>query len=611
MKITSSIKNKVSALIGIIFFLFILNNLWAVINLRKLNDSINAIMKSNFNSIAAVENMSLTLERQDSLQLSYIFTKDKNFVEEFYKNKKIFYKNLKIEQNNITERGEKELAKAAADNYEVYIKNFENFLKTADETERETLYFNEIFPVFEKLKKTFRELIDLNQTSMLEKKEKAAETSKKAVVSIILLVSTTTIIGGILSSFIINGIFVQFRELIEKMNKISKGDYSQRIKPLNDKELRRLAETFNTMSEELSSYKITNIRKLTTEKKKAEAVVENISDGIIVTDLEGKIILINKMAKYLFNLSKTDEDILGKDFTSIIDNEEIFKKLKKNIENKESEEDRYFEETLHTDKEIYTKIFINKISIKNESIGAVILIQDITKLKKIDQIKTEFISTVSHEFKTPLTSTKMAVNMLDESKNLDENQKEYINIIKEDNERLNVLINDLLDLSKIESGNIIMNMQKISVLDIINNALNPLKKLFESENVYYKIENFDESYKVIADFNKITWVMTNFLTNAVKYKDSSKESKVFINAVKHKDKIIFSVKDNGIGIEKEFHEKIFNKFIRVNVSEDGKVTGTGLGLSICKSIIDAHKGKIWVESQKGIGSTFYFELKAV
>ena len=613
MLIKSSIKNKILILLGTMFFLFVLNNLWTVVNLNKLDNSINAIMKSNYNSIVAVQNMSLILERQDSLQLSYIFTKNKDYIEKFYENKEEFYNSLKVERNNITETGEDELSKKAKENYEIYSKRFDEFLKIKNEGEMQNYYFKEIFPVFEELKQNFRDLIDLNQTSMLIKKEKAAEISQQAVLSIIFLVAATTVIGFILSSFIINGIFVQFRELIEKMNKISKGDYSQRIKPLNDKELKKLAETFNKMSEELSSYRIMSIRKLMAEKKKAEAIVENISDGIIMADLKGKIILINKKAKYLFNLSDVDEQTIGKDFISVIDNKELFGKIKKNIEREKVEkEDRHFEITLlNNNKKIHTKIFINKISIEKENIGVVILVQDITKLKKINQMKTDFVSTVSHEFKTPLTSMGMAVSMLAEGKNLNEDQRECVNIIKEDNERLNILVNDLLDLSRIESGKTVMNMKENFVSEIVNSAVNSLKKLFETENVNYKVGNIDLNYKVMADFNRIIWVMTNLLTNAVKYRDESRQLEIEINAVKEEDRILFSVKDNGIGIDDEFHEKIFNKFIRVSVSEDGKVTGTGLGLSICKGIVEAHKGKIWVESKKGEGSTFYFELKAI
>ena len=621
MKIKSSVKNKILILLGAMFFLFVINNLWAVINLRKLDNSINAIMKSNYNSIVAVQDMSLILERQDSLQLSYIFTQDKNYIKKFNENRENFYENLKIEQNNITEKGEKELSDTVAKNYERYNKKFDEFLKTKNEKEMQKFYFKEIFPLFEEMKENFRDLINLNQNSMLNKKERAAEISQQAVLSIILLVSATTIIGIILSSFIVNGIFAQFRELIEKMNKISEGDYSQKIKPLNDKELKNLGETFNKMSSELSAYKAMNIKKIMAEKRKAEAVVENISDGIIVTDLNNKIILINKAAKILFGIHLKDENkdvnnqnFVGKDFSQVIDNEEIFEKIKQNIEKENpAKEDRKFDLILNPQNknhEIHTKIFIKKILIEEENIGIVVLIQDITKLKKIDEMKSDFVATVSHEFKTPLTSMKMAVNMLGESKNFSEEQMECVNIIKEDNERLNFLINDLLDLSRIESGKVVMDMRENSAAEMVSNAVNSLRKLFENENVICEINGTDKDYKFNGDFNKITWVMTNLLTNAVKYKDEKRQLKIKISVVKNGDKIIFSVEDNGIGIEEEFHEKIFNKFIRVNVSKEGKVTGTGLGLSICKGIIEAHKGRIWVQSKKGVGSTFYFELNS-
>ena len=133
MKIKSSIKNKILILLGTMFFLFVINNLWTVVNLNKLDNSINAIMKSNYNSIVAVQDMSLILERQDSLQLSYIFTKNKDYIKKFYENKEYFYENLKIEENNITEKGERELARKISENYKIYNEKFEKFLNVKDE----------------------------------------------------------------------------------------------------------------------------------------------------------------------------------------------------------------------------------------------------------------------------------------------------------------------------------------------------------------------------------------------------------------------------------------------------------------------------------------------
>lgn len=497
----SSIKNKILTLFTVIFLLFAINSLWAVINLRKLDSSINEIMKSNYMSITAVQDMSLTAERQDSLQLSYIFTKNENFIEEFLQNEINFYDSFETERNNITEVGEKELVEKIEKNYEAYSEKFKDFLEAETDEKMENIYFKEIFPIFEELKKDFRELIELNQNSMLVKKDKAAEISRKTVISIIFLSTAVCFIGIILSSFIFRKIFAQFKELISKMDKISEGDYSQKIYPMDDREFKNLAETFNKMSSELSSYRVMSIKKLMEEKKRAEAA---------------------------------------------------------------------------------------------------------------DKLKSEFVATVSHEFKTPLTSMRMAVEMLSDksfNSNLTENQNECIKIIKEDNQRLNVLINDLLDLSRIESGKVIMDIKENSVSEIVESSLNGLKKMFESRNVICETEGLEKNYKVNADFNRIIWVMTNLLTNAVKYSSKERQLHIKIRVSETEDKkILFAVEDNGIGIPQEFLEKIFNKFIRVTVSEEGEVTGTGLGLSICRGIIENHGGKIWAESEFGKGSVFYFKL---
>lgn len=618
MKNRSSIKNKVLILLGIMFLLLIANSVWSIKNFKKLNDSIANIMDANYLSVVAAQQMSLTVERQDSLQLSYIFTKNESYIKEFVINKDNFYKWLGREKNNITEPGEKELVDKIEYNYEDYIYKFIEFSEIKDVHEAQNFYFKEIFPIFEKLKGNFRDLLELNQNSMLVKRDRAATISSEAALSTTLLCCSTILIGLLLSSFMTNKIFWQLKELIEKINKISQGDYSQKLHPPKDKELIELSKAFNTMSEELSTYKMTNIRKLMAEKSKTEAVVENIEDGIIVTDLENKILLINKAAKYFLNITEEQEyeGLIGKHFLSVIPNQELFKKINDflvkdsyNVRNKE------FEFSFNNKEEIYTKIIINSIVDKeNKYIGIVTLIQNITKQKKIDNMKSEFVATVSHEFKTPLTSMGMAIGMLSEKSSLDtltEYQAECLNIIRQDNERLNCLIKDLLDLSKLEAGKVVMNIRNCSVRDIIEFAAKPLENLCKSNNIKFDFSDINVIHNVAVDFNKISWVLTNLLTNAIKYRDNKKESYIILRAYEKNDKVVISVEDNGIGIPEEFHEKIFNKFIRVSVSDDGKVTGTGLGLSISKSIMKAHNGKIGVESKEGVGSIFYIELNYI
>ena len=241
------------------------------------------------------------------------------------------------------------------------------------------------------------------------------------------------------------------------------------------------------------------------------------------------------------------------------------------------------------------------------------MLQDITKLKEIDQMKSDFVSTVSHEFRTPLTSMGMAVELLGDGSvgTINETQKELLKVIKEDNERLNFLIRDLLDLSRLESGKTHMKFEECSIKKIVETAVNSLKNFSENRNVKIEIRNIKDSFLVFADLNKILLVLTNLLTNAIKYKSEEREGNITVEAFKKGKNIVVSVKDNGKGIPEEYKEKIFNKFIQVKISNDGKIEGTGLGLSICKEIIKAHGGEIWVDSVLNKGSIFYFSLKSV
>lgn len=227
-------------------------------------------------------------------------------------------------------------------------------------------------------------------------------------------------------------------------------------------------------------------------------------------------------------------------------------------------------------------------------------------------MKSDFVSTVSHEFRTPLTSIGMAVELLKDGSvgTINETQQELLKVIKEDSERLNVLIKDLLDLSRLESGKTHLKFEKNNIKKIIETTVNSLKNLSENRNVKIEIKNVGSSLFVLADINKIILVLTNLITNAIKYKSEEREGHIIIEAFKKEKNIVVSVEDNGQGIPEEYMEKIFNKFIQVKVSNEGKIEGTGLGLSICKEIIKNHGGEIWVDSILGKGSTFYFSLKS-
>ncbi|MFR4904985.1 MAG: ATP-binding protein [Fusobacterium sp.] len=605
-----SVKFRLILIFIVILSTLTLSNLWAIFNFKVLNNTVEKIFDSNYKSIAAAQQMESIIERQDSLQLSYLSTKDQKYIDAFIKAEKEFQNFLKQAKNNVTEKGEKDFVSELDTSYNSYINTFYKFL--AKENLQTEYYFSEIFPKFEKIKSTCKNLLELNQNAMILKRKEADITTKKASFLMITLTIIMTFLGIIVIIHSTKKILYQFNIFIDKIKKISGEDYSQKI-PLNmDKEFNKLGLAFNQMTKQLDIYKQMDIEKILNEKSKAEAIVESISDGIIVTDMNNNIILVNEAAEKIFNIK--EQDVLDRQFLEGINNPKIFDSIQEVLKNKNLKSSlKQIEISLASNnKKMYCKVYVSSISKNNENIGVITLLQDITKSKEIDKMKTEFIATVSHEFKTPLTSIGMSVDLLSADKDINSNpmHKDLIRIIKEEKERMVYLIKDLLDLSKIETGKGQIKLENCKLKSILENSIEDLKNYCDEQEAEVTLENIDENLSVYADPSKISLVIKNLISNAVKYRKENVKSKILIDIIKKSNNVIVSVKDNGRGIPQDYLEKIFEKFIQVKVSNDGKIEGTGLGLSICKGIIKAHNGEIWVESTVDKGSTFYFSLKS-
>jgi signal transduction histidine kinase len=261
-------------------------------------------------------------------------------------------------------------------------------------------------------------------------------------------------------------------------------------------------------------------------------------------------------------------------------------------------------------KNYYRAIVKAITNIEGESIGVVTLFQDITKLKEVDELKSEFVASVSHELRTPIASIMMAAELLQNEipGKTSSKQKEIINIIMEDGNRLKDLIGDILDLSKLESGKMQLDIKAADPGKIVQYVLKIMEIQLKDNNVEFKVEIEDKLPQVLADFSKIAQVLTNLISNSMNYRLENKILSIKIGAKLFKDKVLFQVSDNGRGIPEEDLKKIFDKFVRTGENYKNTPEGTGLGLAISKSIIKSHGGEIWAESKPGSGSTFFFTL---
>ncbi len=598
----------------LIFLVLILNSMWAIFNFTGLSNSIESIMESNYRSVVAAQNMIVALERQDSAELSYMFASNQSAADNFLENQKTFFKWLSRAEDNITESGETEILENINQLYTQYIQEFYKLTeieKQQGTAEARDYYYNNILPLFEDNKGECRKLLNLNQNTMLNRRDKAQQTAKKASFSTSVVSLLTITIGLILAIYLTRKIVRPIENLIDKIKNISEGDYSQQLDITGADEIGELAREFNTMTEKLKSYELLNIRKLKKEKQKAEAIVESISDGIIVTDENNNIILVNRAAEKALDIK--EKEVLYKHFLEVIKQDDIFNTINKVKNAKEiSEYKKYKDISISLDEVTkHYRINVKPMSDKEgDNVGVVTLMQDITKLREVDQMKSDFVSTVSHEFRTPLTSISMSVELLLDKTpgDINDDQQQLLEAIREDGERLKNLVSDLLDLSRLESGKVQMDIGSYSIKEIVDYAVKPFLKQAKDKNTSIEVNVKETLSRAKADFNKVSWVVTNLVSNALRYTPTDGTGKIEIIAKETANKILVSVTDNGRGIPEDDQSKIFDKFIQAK-DENGETSGgTGLGLAISKEIINAHGGDIWVKSKIGEGTTFYFTL---
>ncbi len=603
-----SLKNKIFfGYIGITFITFILTIL-SISNLINLKSAINNIMLENYRSVVAAEEMMDSLERQDSGELIYLFHQRQEGEKIFRDNQVEFVKWLGRAEDNITISGEGVLIEEIEENYQNYIMLYEQLrdMLSDDLNGAQDFYFREISPQFELLKSKARNLLLMNQDNMYDAQQKANNNTSETVYSTLIFSIGAILLAGLFGLYISNQIIKPIRSLTQHAVKVGEGGLDTTILIESEDEIGKLAEEFNRMTEKMRKYGELNVQKLISEKQKSEGIVRSISSPLLVTDAEHRIVLANPASEELFDFK--EEKAIGKHVLEVIKDERIFKLINAIIE---GEEDKNLRTTLPIEKNQTTLHYQGSVVPVFGQDGDIKLIvtifDDITKLKELDSLKSEFVSTVSHEFRTPLTSMNMSIGMLLGNKfgELNEKQTKLLSAAKEDCERLKNLVSDLLDLSKIESGKIEMEFKSHPVRALMEASIKTFEELASDKEIELMID-VEEDLMVYADANKIIWVLTNLLGNALRYTTGG--GKISVNAEAKGSRVYVSVKDTGKGIPLEYQNKIFEKFVRV-YSDEEDPGGTGLGLAISREIVEAHGGKIWVTSQPGKGSTFTFTLR--
>ncbi|MDP3921641.1 MAG: ATP-binding protein [Candidatus Omnitrophota bacterium] len=349
------------------------------------------------------------------------------------------------------------------------------------------------------------------------------------------------------------------------------------------------------------------------EKLKDHALLESIGDGVIATDREGRVILANTPAVSMFGWDS--QAILGKPITeSLVLQDERRSWIPENERpipvalktGKKTRMEAYF---VRPDESRFPiAITASPIIFENKIIGVIETIRDISQEKEIDRMKTEFISTVSHELRTPLTTIREGVaQVLEELLGpLNDDQKEFLDIARREVDRLAAIINDLLDISKIESGNITFKRVHVNVNELIKRVVANCQSLIKSKELTLETVLPEHAVEAFLDQDKMVQTITNFVSNAYKFTEPGGSIRVGLKD--SETELFIYVEDTGIGIGEDDVPKLFNKFVQIGRTAGPGIKGTGLGLTIAKNLIQMHGGKVWVESEVGKGSRFTFSI---
>lgn len=368
-------------------------------------------------------------------------------------------------------------------------------------------------------------------------------------------------------------------------SRIARGELHRRVKVISEDEVGKLGRNFNYMADRLES----TLNEVMDKQNRLEAILKSMDSGIIAIDRNYKVIMINPYSEKIFGINK---DIIGENLLDNIREHELEDIFTGDI-------NEYKELKIFWPEERELRIKTADIINRNEHIGTVAVVQDITDIKRLENMRSQFVANVSHELKTPLTSIKGFSETLKEVEE-PEIRNKFLNIINDEAERLTRLINDILTLSHIEQK-IEISKEEVDVKTIIFDVYNLIKSSAEKKNISINVK-CEEVPNLLGDSDRFKQMMINLVDNAVKYSENG--DKVFIEAKAENNKCIIKVEDTGVGIDKEQIPRLFERFYRVDKARSRAKGGTGLGLAIVKHILKLFKGKIEVESELGVGSKF-------
>lgn len=604
---TNSLKKKFTTIYITLVVIILIVGIVSTINMYRIKTSTEIFMGNNYKSINTVNNMTNCIYNQDKAILIYLQGNKEEALNLFHLNDDEFYKWFYIEKGNITEPGEIELINIVNSQYIEFSKSFsslQDYNNGQNHKELVKIYEETITNNVVLINKSLQKLKQLNEDAMFKKQQRLKADGNSSIYFVMFVSIIGAIIGGSIALFLTNRYFNPIHLLINAVKSVKEGNLNKQATVIYQDEIGLLAKEFNNMTNRLHDFEKNAEDYLMAEKNKSLSIIKSISDPIILLDNEYKIQFINDEGQNFFDIN--EKKFTNKALLEIIKLPEVYEYIRRE-DNLKYEDKEKIIEIKRNNKKYFFNLTLTIIKGPEEKInGLVVLFKNITSLKELEIVKANFIGTISHELKTPLTSIMMGVGLINNSSIgiLNQKQQNIVETIKEDTQKLNELVSNLLKISQIHSNSTIFNMRKSDIKELIENCVTKFKTQAIDKGLNIILDLEKELPDVAIDEEKIKWVLNNLISNAIRY---TEKGAVHLKAYIKNNYIYIYVIDTGRGIPEDYLEKVFEKFVRVEGFEIPEES-TGLGLSIAKEVVEMHEGKIWCESEVGFGSKFIFTI---
>ncbi|HKD43950.1 MAG TPA: ATP-binding protein [Myxococcaceae bacterium] len=580
----------------------------AVITIGELERSGTNILKDNFRSVLAAQRMKEAIERIDSAAMFLVIGERERGLRQAEQFRPKFETELRVQEGNITEPGEVEATRRLRQLWERYQAEFDDFKEHTDPNSLKQAYISTLNPSFVEVKDAADVILDLNQDAMVQKSDALRRRGEQVRQLTIFGVFAALVTGLWLSSALTARALRPVSILSQAVRRLGQGDLEARARVAEGGEIGQLAADFNAMADRLKGYRESSLGELLQAQQASQAAIDSLPDPVIVFGAQGAIVNVNKSAEGALGLSL---DAAGDPLARLSpDLREVLERARAHVlGGKGAYVPRGYEEAVRVDLPEGARFFLPRASpVYAEASGisaATVILQDVTRLKRFDELKNDLVATVAHEFRTPLTSLRMAIHLVAEEAvgPLTPKQAELLASARQDCERLQGIVDDLLDLSSIQSGRLELQVRPISAAELLSKAIASQEFSADQKDIHLETSIAADVDQLELDPDRVGLVLNNLISNAIRH--TPEGGRVSIRVGRSGGSTRFEVTDSGEGIPPEYQKRVFEKFFRVPGSASG---GAGLGLSISREIVEAHGGEIGLESRPGYGSTFWFTL---